>query len=200
MKILICVFYFLYCTVGIAEENNSANQNGPDVMGIKANMLEQFDFFVSGQKNKRSLVLKNKNSFLSEFEYCQNDRCRQSKIIEYAYWINSQRKKCFAKLEDISGEWIDKYGSATYRTLNLATYKGRPASYTYIVTENPPEGVEDAFGRWRLVGCEIDTIEVESSTGRIFMKGMDLLVLMVKNGILVLTDGENIYSYIRKPK
>ncbi|UCV06331.1 hypothetical protein [Dechloromonas denitrificans] len=200
MKILILIFYFLYCSVVFATENCSASQGGPDVMGVKVDLLEQFDFVASDQQHKKALILKNKNKFLIEFESCQDYRCRQSKIIEYAYWANLQGKKCHLKLDNISGEWVDKNESAIYKTLSLATYKGRPASYAYIVRENPPEGVEDAFGRWKLVGCEINTIEVESTNGRIFIQGMDLLILRAANGVLVLTDGENIYSYIRDAK
>lgn len=200
MKLLMYIFCFLCCSVVVAAENGSASQDDPDIMGVEADVLEQFDFVASNQQNKKTLVLKTKNKFLTEFESCQDYRCRQSKVIEYAYWVNSQGKKCHAKLDNISGEWVNKNGLAVYKTLSLATYKGRPASYAYIVKENPPDGVEDAFGRWKLVGCEINTIEVESTNGRIFIQGMDLLILRAANGVLVLTDGENIYSYIRDAK
>jgi len=197
MKQLVNIIYLLYCGIVFAAENDVVSQSRYDVFVLRKDLLDQADLILNDQQTKYKYVQKDKNKFLMEFESCKNYVCQKSKIIEYAYLINSHTKKCRAGLYDISGDWVDKYGGAIYKTLSLATYKGRPASYSYIAKEHPSEGIEDAFGNWRLVGCEINTIEVESNSGRIFIPGLDLLVLRAAGGDLVVTDGENIYSYMR---
>lgn len=117
----------------------------------------------------------------SQVEACSTDECVYSAYIDGLYKLSREvwkYKKCPVNVAVLGGEWLNEGGVGYYKRISLSVHAGRSTVHHFSVFKDKigPD-LEDGFGGWYLKGCTIKTTDRFSNSGRVFVRGHDLVVL-----------------------